>query len=211
MSDSKTRILGCACDLYLAEGIEGFSMRKLARELGVTAPALYRHYENKETVLVAVVEEAYRMFAERLYTALRARTPLERFQRAGDEYIQFALRHPHMYEMLYVSPHMLGMDAFPERILETACATGQFWQDRVRECMEAGLLRAGDPEKVSMTMWAHAHGLVTIYLRGLLPVSQDEFLRVFRESGMRMLRGLGGDAAEEWTREAAGSAVPQIM
>ena len=206
MNDSRSKILACACDLYLREGIEGFSMRKLARELGVTAPSLYRHYDSKESLLIAVVEEAHRLFAQRLYRALRARTPHERMHRAGAEYIEFALNNPHLYEMLYVSPHMLGMEEFPERILDTCAATGQFWQDRVRECMEAGLLRRGDPEEVSMTMWAHAHGLVTIFLRGLLPVDREAFIHVFQASGGRLLQGLGGEKAGLWAMDPA--AVP---
>ncbi len=173
-------------------------MRKLARALGVTAPALYRHYRSKETVLLAVVEEAYRMFTQRIYRALRARSPEERLTRAGQEYLDFALEHPHMYEMIYVSPHMLGLEEFPESLLETACATGQFWQDRVRECMEAGLLKVGDPEKVAMTMWAHAHGLVSIYLRGLLPVDREHFLKVYHASSMRILHGLGEGDVDRW-------------
>jgi AcrR family transcriptional regulator len=43
MSDQRDAILAAACDLYLRSGLDGFSMRKLAREVGVTAPALYRH------------------------------------------------------------------------------------------------------------------------------------------------------------------------
>ena len=44
MSEQREHILTCACELYLEDGLEGFSMRKLARDVGVTAPALYRYY-----------------------------------------------------------------------------------------------------------------------------------------------------------------------
>ena len=67
MSEQRDRILACACDLYLENGLEGFSMRKLARCLGVTAPALYRHFESREHVLHEVVREAYERFTEKVY------------------------------------------------------------------------------------------------------------------------------------------------
>ena len=54
-------------------------MRKLAKCVGCTAPALYRHYESKEGVMREVVAEAYRLFAQYLYRALEGRTPPERF------------------------------------------------------------------------------------------------------------------------------------
>ena len=106
----RDRILSCAYELYLSDGLEGFSMRKLAKTVGVTAPALYRHYPSKERVLIAVIGEAYRMFAEYLYRALAGPTPAERLRRAGMEYLNFAIEHPEMYEMLYVSPHHLGLE-----------------------------------------------------------------------------------------------------
>ncbi|HZD04720.1 MAG TPA: TetR/AcrR family transcriptional regulator, partial [Longimicrobiales bacterium] len=90
MSEQRDRILACACDLYLEDGLEGFSMRKLARSVGVTAPALYRYYESRERVLLDVVGEAYRRLAEYLYEALKGRTPEERFRMAGDGYLSFA-------------------------------------------------------------------------------------------------------------------------
>ena len=94
MSIQRDQIVACACDLYLAEGLDGFSMRKLARLMGVTAPALYRHYDGKEAVLIDVVGEAYKLFAQYLYRALGAPTAAERLHRAGEEYLNCALEQP---------------------------------------------------------------------------------------------------------------------
>ncbi|NIP56498.1 MAG: TetR family transcriptional regulator, partial [Gemmatimonadetes bacterium] len=69
MSIQREQILACACDLYLKGGLEGVSMRRLAREVGVTAPAIYRHFEGKEDVLLGVVGEAYKTLAQYLHRA----------------------------------------------------------------------------------------------------------------------------------------------
>ena len=89
MTEQRQRILTAACDLYLEVGKDRFSMRKLAKRVGVTAPALYRHYESREHVLAEVVREAYREFTSRLSRALEGRTPLDRFVRAGEAYLDF--------------------------------------------------------------------------------------------------------------------------
>jgi AcrR family transcriptional regulator len=188
------KILASACELYLSDGLEGFSMRKLAKTVGVTAPALYRHFASKEEVLMAVMAEAYRMFAQYLYRALGGRTPEERFGRAAMEYANFALEHPEMYEMLYVSPHHLGIDELPDNVAEVAAATGQFWEDRVRECVEAGILKHDDPDALSVTMWAHAHGLISLYLKGICPMLEGDFRAMYRASGRRLMQGLAGPA-----------------
>ena len=86
-------------------------MRKLARNLGVTAPALYRHFESKEQVLHEVVREAYERFARHLYTALEGQTPLERFELAGEGYLGFALAHPRLFEVLFAAPDPTDLEA----------------------------------------------------------------------------------------------------
>ena len=191
MSDQRDAILAAACDLYLRSGLDGFSMRKLAKEVGVTAPALYRHYDGREAVLADVVREAHRAFMSYIYHALEAPTPLERFERAGEGYLDFALAHPRWYAIMFSGPERLGMAALPEDIEAMGCAIHQFWIDRVGECMRAGILPEGDPLDVSLTMWAHAHGMVHLYHQGRLGTSDpDAFRALFAASGARLMAGV---------------------
>ncbi len=198
----REKILACACDLYLNDGLDGFSMRKLARSLGVTAPALYRHYESKERVLFDVVGEGYRQLIQYLHRALEGRTPEERFRMAGDGYLEFALRHPRYYEVLFLGVDLLRGEQVPEEITAQGCAVGQFWNDRVRECIEAGLLREGDPEAIGISLWSHAHGLISLYLKGMLPLAEDDLRALYRASCARVLMGLGTRSYAERLAEA---------
>ena len=191
MTEQRDRILGCACDLYLEHGLDGFSMRRLAKEVGVTAPAIYRHYQGREAVLADVLREAHRTFSRYLYAALGAPSPLERFQAAGEQYLNFVVDHPRWYGMMHTHPEHLGMERIPEDIEALRSATHQFWLDRVRECMESGILREGDPLGVSLTMWAHAHGMVQLFHQGHLGADAEEFRTAFRASGARLMEGLG--------------------
>lgn len=190
MSDQRERILACACDLYLEDGLEGFSMRKLARQVGVTAPALYRHFESKEHVILDVVREAYRSFTGALYRALEGRSALERFFMAAEAYLDFALKHPRWYQILFIAPGQLGLDELPEDLGAQGCAIHQFWVDRVRECMDEGLLKEDDPVQVSLTMWAHAHGMVSLYHHGHFMMDEATFRLHFEASGARMMAGV---------------------
>lgn len=208
MSNQKERILACACDLYLNVGLDGFSMRKLAKEVGVTAPAIYRHYDGREEVLAEVLREAHRTLSKYLYGALSAPTPLERFFGAGEGYLDFVFDHPRWYGIMHTAPEQLGMDQLPADIEAMKGAIHQFWNDRVRECMQAGILKEGDPQMTSMTLWAHAHGMIQLYHEGNFPVSQDEFRGLFKMSGARMMAGVATeefarDLAEEFLGEAA--------
>jgi AcrR family transcriptional regulator len=203
MATQRGEILDAACGLLVSCGLDGLSMRKLARQLGVTAPALYRHYESKEAVLVDVVGEAFKVFAQYLYRALDGRTPVERFRLTGRSYVAFALEHSQYYSLLHASHEIMGHEALPHEATDHASAVGQFMVDRVREAMECGMLKQGPPETVARTMWAHAHGLVSIYHRGLFRIEEAEFRQLFLESGWRLMEGL----AEPEFAEAMGETV----
>ena len=194
MPAQQEKILACACELYLEAGLPGFSMRKLAKNVGVTAPALYRHYDGKNKVLADVVRAAYQAYQGYVYRALRAATPIERFFQAGEGYLDFALEHPRWYKIMFSSPERLGMQELPKDIEAMGWGVHQFWIDRVRECMQVGILKEADPLRTSLTMWAHAHGMVQLYHQGLFPMDREEFRSLFEESGARMMSGFATDS-----------------
>jgi AcrR family transcriptional regulator len=198
MKIERDQILRCACELFLNEGIDGFSMRKLARCVGCTAPALYRHYESKEGVIRDVVGEAYRQFTQYLYRALEGRDAAERFILAGKSYFAFAVEQPALYEIIYMPNEILGGPSVRAGVADQACAIGQFWADRVREMMDEGYLKDGDPSRVSYTLWAHAHGMISIYHKGLLPIETLEDFRVeMTGSFLRVMNGMGTELWSE--------------
>lgn len=190
MSDSRHRILAHACDLYLTDGFDGFSMRKLARAVGVTAPALYRHFESKEEVLLEVVGEAHDELFRTLSHALAGPTPADRFRRAGAAYLDFALAHRRYFQMIHSFTEFMGLDQIPEELSRRTCSVGQFWHDRVRECIEAGILKEDDPEGIGLVLWSHAYGLISLHIRGLLPLPEEVFRKVYEDSFRRIMAGL---------------------
>jgi len=202
MTDQRDRILTCACELYLSDGLDGLSMRKLAKEVGVTAPAIYRHYEGREAVLADVLREAHSTFSRYIYRALNAPTPYERFFGAGEGYLDFVIEHPRWYGIMHTAPEHLGMERLPADIEAMQNGIHQFWNDRVRECMQAGILEDGDPEEVSVTMWAHAHGMVQLYYEGCFDLTAEEFRVLFKASGARLMAGVATErfAAELFER-----------
>jgi len=190
MQETREAILACASDLYLHDGLPGLSMRKLAKEVGVTAPALYRYYDGREAVLADLVREAHRVFLGYISRGLEAPTPSGRFARAAQGYLDFALEHPRWYAIMFSSPERLGMDAIPDDIQAMGCAIHQFWIDRVGECMRAGVFREGDPQDVGLTWWAHAHGLLQLYQQGRLNTDEAGFRKLVKESSERLFVGM---------------------
>jgi len=97
------------------EGVEGFALRSVARRAGVSAPAVYRHFKDKDALLAAVASEcAERLGAVMLEAvAAAAPDPLERFRATGIALVRFAVAHPEHFRALSIAG--LGERAAPEQ------------------------------------------------------------------------------------------------
>ncbi|TVP42076.1 MAG: TetR/AcrR family transcriptional regulator [Gemmatimonadales bacterium] len=195
MTESRDLILDHASELYLEDGLDGFSMRKLARRVGVTAPALYRHFESRDALLMELIRESAQTMLAYLGRALAGTSPMDRLRRAGAAYLDFALDHPR-YFLLYASLcERLDPETMEAEVGEGVESVARFWEDRVRECLQTGAFRPGTPDEIGLTLWTHAYGFVSLYLGGALGLSEDEVRGAYMASCIRILNGIAAPGA----------------
>src|SRR5687768_2852915 len=101
--DTRQHILSEARELFLKKGLSGVSMRAVADGVGVSATALYRHFNDKDALLASLLGEAFGTFGSYLGRCLGGSTPLERFRICGRGYVEFALDHPRDYELMFLT------------------------------------------------------------------------------------------------------------
>ena len=77
--------------------------------------------------------------------------------------------------------------------MTSSTETFRFLVDRVRECVDAGVLREGDPDEMATFIWAHVHGLVSLRLSGHLEAvgTDADFARFYERSIDSLVAGLG--------------------
>ena len=157
-------ILDAAGELFLEQGYEGFSMRRLAERIGYSATTIYRHFENKDDLLFAVVHEGFVEFARRLTTAAEgARNPLKRLEALGHAYIRFGLENPVYYQMMFMKRADLLFEARRERT-QPMIASFDMLRHAVQAAMDAGVLKRGDVENYSHVIWSLVHGVTALAL-----------------------------------------------
>jgi len=144
-------------------GADQLSLRGVARELGVTAPALYAYVRDKQELLAAVAAEHFERLVER-FDRIEADDPVERIRGMSRAYVAHALESPALFRLLFRYPPMPapGVDAFPPaaRAFEAAAAATE-------AAVTAGRLTVEDPALASMVMWAAVHGVAEVLLMGL--------------------------------------------
>lgn len=189
MRSLRTRISIAAQELYLREGIAGFSMRKVAEKVGVSAPAIYRYFKNKDELLNEIVIEGLKILEKYLRPALEAPTPYERLVGMTDNYLKFALEQPKYFDFAFLIPNP-GLGDVADEIARPDWDTFRLAVEQVAECAQEGIFPGDDPLETAVTIWAEVHGLITLFRTGRFGQDADLFRGVYRQSVDRMLRGL---------------------
>src|SRR5262249_48382120 len=177
-------------DLYLEVGFARFSLREVARRVGVSAAAVYRHFDSKEALLDEVCAAGFRQFGAYLMRALSEPTPRARLVRSAELSYRFAIENPHDYRVIFMGAAKEFTSDCDAKAMPDS--TFRFLVDRVRECMQARVLKKGDETQVAAIIWAHVHGLVSLRLTGQLAQVGDEaaFARFYAHAVDRLLAGL---------------------
>jgi AcrR family transcriptional regulator len=180
----------CAAALELLDQSEdpaAVSMRRIAEKVGITPMALYRHYPNREALLRAATEVEYQRIAD-YFKVSHARSDATGL-RVMQGYLDYALDHPNLFRYMYFSQRAEVL-AYPDALQTGKSPSQKMLYVGVSGAMEQGKMRADDVPETSLTIWAHAHGLVTLYLSGRILLSRQEFTELFLRSMDRLLMGL---------------------
>jgi AcrR family transcriptional regulator len=173
----RVRLLERAGQTLSADGLGALSLRKLAADVGTSTTAVYSLFGGKPALLKALFDEAFRRFGAHLAAAAPTGDPIEDLYRLGLAYRASALDDPHFYEVMFGSARA---DFIPDAE-STALAASTFEPvlDAVRRAIDAGRLRAAEPGDVAVSLWAIAHGMVSLELRGYLPPGAGDPARLF--------------------------------
>jgi len=170
VSDFRERLCDAAARLFAERGRDGFTLRELASELGVSAMTPYRYFRDKDEILAAVRARAFNKFAEALERGFDTPGgPAARANAAGEAYIRFALEDTASYKLMFDLSQ--PDDAYPELAEAASRARGTLTR-HIHPLVEAGLLQ-GDPDLIGHIFWAMLHGAVMLQLAGKLDPECD--------------------------------------
>lgn len=178
-----------AKNLIDSEGLNSLGIRRVAEATGVSPAALYRHFENLEQ-LKAEVSAQIRLELGEFLKAKRDRTPLSRsksrnalirFEALGEAYIDYARKHPRLFEIAFIH-----CDEKP--ISEFADLAWELLQESIKELDRVGLLDRKIAVAAPMIAWSSVHGLaVLVAQRAILQREQDQALRQIMDGVERAL------------------------
>jgi AcrR family transcriptional regulator len=145
----------------------------------VSHSAAYRHFADREALLVEVSQRARsELAAEMRRRVNRAKDPLERLQAVGTAYVDFALTEPGLFRTAFIShpaatnPDARDRLAVPEtRSPADSAEPYEILGQVLDEAQAAGLLDAGRRPGAEIAAWSAVHGLANLLLDGPLPTT----------------------------------------
>ncbi len=185
--DLRQAILAEASKILYEKGYEGFSLRQLAERIGYSATTIYLYFEDKDALLITLVEERFGKLLKATEEAMTTiKDPLERIRFFGDAYLEFGLSDPAFFRGVYLQrPDLLVRALGPERV----SLNGHNNKTTLQEAIDAGIIPPCNLEDVSNAMWAAIHGLVTLTVT--IPKFSPEQIQGMKEALTNLvLKGL---------------------
>jgi AcrR family transcriptional regulator len=193
----------------LAEAdVASLSLRELARRLGVSHAAPYRHFADKDALLAAIAQQGFDLLAAEVEAAAaqHPEEPSHQLADTGWAYVRFALHQPQHFQVMF------GRGTPPQTSQPELLVAGQHAFGSLLRVIETGQrigrLVSGEPRELAVAAWSQVHGLATLLLDGQLAVADDaECEALVRRCAQIQYGGLGrrGRLASAGVRAAEGS------
>lgn len=161
----RAEILRAAERIFVAEGYEGATIRKIADEVGVSSTCLYMHFRDKDEILLEICTAAMEQLLA-FYSDISARPvdPVERVRMMLTAYVEFALEHPNAYRLIFCASHLAGSDQRAAVTHQLGAQCSEKFLGVVKEIAAQGRLKTGDPRTVHQALWSACHGLVSLMI-----------------------------------------------
>jgi AcrR family transcriptional regulator len=165
-SETRDKILDAARELFVTEGYEGVSMRRVAEKIEYSPTAIYVHFTDKNELFHELCRQDFARLQEVMQSADMPPDPIERLRQIGRSYIQFGMRFPNHYVFMFMTPHLPQEPDEEDREImgnpEKDAYAMLKWA--VQEAIDAGCFgnEVQDAELVSQTLWASVHGVISL-------------------------------------------------
>ena len=164
--DLRTVILEAAKKLFVQEGYEATSIRKIAKEIGFSPTTIYLYYKDKNDIVYALHQVGFGMLKDQFLPLMSVEDPFERLKAVGKIYIHFAFTHPEYYQVMFMMKEPLSF--LNSQIEDSSWVEGELVIELLKktivDCQQLGYFKGMDPVFVTIQAWSSVHGLVSLHI-----------------------------------------------
>lgn len=164
--DLKNALIKAGVQILAKEGVSGLSLRKVAKQAGVSHAAPYSHFADKQALIAAISTEGFKQLYVQIEEIVKARQnePPALLVETAWSYVEFALNEPDRFKLMFSSV-LEKEKEYPDFVHFSQENFSQI-VEVVKICQAAGVLRPGPADLTTVSIWGAVHGLVMLVLEG---------------------------------------------
>lgn len=184
--DLRRALLDAALAAVATDDPANLSLRAVARQVGVSHAAPKNHFVDKTALLTAIAVEGFQKLGHQLIgAAASARHPVAALAAGGESYVDFAVRHPGYFRVMWRN-ELLDQDD-PELDGASELALDGL-RGLIEEAQATGWGEGRQVEELAVLAWAAVHGLAQLYLDGPLEALVDDDIAVLASATVELFR-----------------------
>lgn len=164
--DLKNALIEAGIKILSKEGVGGLSLRKVAKQAGVSHSAPYAHFTDKQSLIAAISTEGFKQLYAELDAAIssNAGDPKQQLMGGAWAYVEFAMNNTDTFKIMF-SGALEKEKAYPA-FVEISHKTFERVADIVSACQDVGVLRPAPVEIMAVSVWGQLHGIISLILEG---------------------------------------------
>ena len=183
------RILTAARKLLNRDGADAVTMRQVAKVVGITPMALYRHFTDREGLLNALADAGFAELTARVANVAKPADPEQQLRETMEVFLDFGLEKPQLFELMFLKRRQ-GARQFPGDFREGRSPTAKLSAAALEAGMEQGVFRRDDVWEITFETGALLQGLLMLYLGGRVGTTEQEFRALCHRALRRYLHGI---------------------
>jgi AcrR family transcriptional regulator len=171
--EMREMILDAARKLFVKEGFEQVTIRRIAEEIEYSPATVYLYFKDKDSILCALQEIGFRELDQRMTMLETVIHPVERLRLSGKIYCDFAMENKELYDLMFIMRAPMKAFVSPAE-WNVGRHSYELLQSIVQQCIDGGFIKAVDPKIATFSLWALMHGVVSIFIRDRAPMIPQE-------------------------------------
>ncbi|WP_207512344.1 TetR/AcrR family transcriptional regulator [Longitalea luteola] len=164
--DLRKAILDASMKLFVEQGYENVSIRKIADLIEYSPTTVYLYFKDKNEILFNLHEIGFQKMAEYTADVFTIKNPLVRLHKMGEYYLKFGLENPEFYDLMFIlQAPMEALQTFDNCEWKSGDQALGKLKETIQECMDKNLVEKGDVGAIAMAIWGMVHGMVSLAIR----------------------------------------------
>ncbi len=161
----KALILQAAKKLFVTQGVEQTTIRKIASEIDYSVGTVYVYYKDKNDILHDLHTQGFKQLSSEMRVLFNVANPMERLMALGRVYLQFAFENSDMYNLMFnLKAPIEFLDSINKEEWNEGKGTFDVLKTTVKECLDKGHFKGHELEPLSFAIWGAVHGMASLHI-----------------------------------------------